>query len=461
MALSNRDKNLIEAFWQSCQFDSVPETVQYVRGEDVYYTHKYAFLIKPAADADKATMKQGELYPYIKSKPLKTIKDITRCDPSVCLSGDGIEIPDIRQLKDTEFLVTKAGTGGSQASFLYFLRDKPSHKEVTGGVNLEGSSLSMLPMRPYTFKEETMGGNYDGCTFELHVFFPLNAPIVVIRGDVVRLYCMTCTDFKDILYKPVLVNGSYFKLDGWRHSQTPGSSTYQYFKKLKGKETMNLPKLGSPIKAGAKPTAPAQTVTPPADATPLEQAAAETPVAPPVRPLPKRRLAPTPAPAPKVVPAPEPAGTPEDSVTVEELQQRQAEEPQVETFEQPINAMEQPMEDPAEPVTVAEEQTDIPKDRVTQPDREMTQAEYAALKKRTRKPAPVVPVGFDFGPVLEYTGSALPEDLTADQIEAEIRSLRDLIINAGRRMCNLTFAMRKTGSASEAKLKALADLLGK
>lgn len=456
MALSNRDKNLIEAFLRSCRYETVPDSSMYLHADDVYCLHKYAFLIRPADDKDKASMKPDKLYPAVGFQGVKQITDLTRCDPSISVSNDGVEIPDIRHMKDTEFLITKAGTGGSQASFLYFLQDKPTHKEVTGGVNIEGSSLSVLPMRPYTFRAETMDGNYDGCTFELHVFFPLNAPIVAIKGDVVRLYCATCTDFKDILYKPVLVNGSYYKLDGWRHSQTPGSSTYQYFKKLKGKEIMNLPKLGSPIK-NAKPTPPAQTVAPPADTTPLEAAAAEAPAAPPVRPLPKRRPAPAPAPAP----APEPAGAPGDSVTVEELQQRQAEEPQVETFEQPVNAMEQPMEDPAEPVTVAEEQTDIPKAQATQPDREMTQAEYAALKKRTRKPAPVVPVGFDFGPVLEYTGSALPEDLTADQIEAEARSLRDLGINVQRRLTNLLFAMRKTGSASEAKLKALSELLGK
>ena len=468
MALSNRDKNLIEAFTQSCRYETIKETAQFLLGEDVYHIHKYAFLIRPATEHDKATMKQGELYPYIENKPIKMVKDITRCDPAICTSTDGIELPDIRQMKDIEFLITRPGTGGSQASFLYFMQDAGEYKEVTGGVNLEGSSLTVLPMRPYAFKKETMGGNYDGCTFELRVFFPLPAPIVVITGDVVRLHCVTSTDFKNVLFKPVHVNGAYYKLDGWKVGQTSGSSTYQYFKKMKGKETMNLPKLGSPLKT-TKPVMPSQNVTPPADAIPLDQAA-EEPVVPPVRPLPKRRPT-TPAAAhvaaapaapvvPKATPAPQPAGTPEDSVTVEELQQHQAEEPQVETFEQPVNAMEQPV-DPAEPATAEEEQTDIPKARVTQPDREMTQAEYAAFKKRTRKPAPVVPVGFDFGPVLEYTGSALPEDLTADQIEAEIRALRDLVINAGRRMCNLTFAMRKTGNASEAKLKALADILGK
>ena len=299
-----------------------------------------------------------------------------------------------------------------------------------------------------------VGGNYDGCTFELRVFLPLPAPIVVITGDVVRFHCVTSTDFKNVLFKPVHVNGAYYKLDGWKVGPTSGSSTYQYFKKMKGKETMNLPKLGSPLKT-TKPVMPSQNVTPPADAIPLDQAA-EEPAVPPVRPLPKRR--PTAPAVPKATPAPQPVGTPEDSVTVEELQQQhQAEEPQVETFEQPINAMEQPMGE-AQPAPGAMI-NDVPADPAE--PREMTQAEYAALKKRTRKPAPVVPVGFDFGPVLEYTGSALPEDLTADQIEAEIRSLRDLVINAGRRMCNLTFAMRKTGSASEAKLKALADLLGK
>ena len=450
MALSNRDKNLIEAFWQSCQFDSVPDTAQFWRGGDAYYMHRFAFLIKPAEDAEKATMTEGTLYPYIKTKPLKAIKDITRCDPSVSLSGDGVTIPDIRTMQETEFIATKANTGGAQDPFLYFLKDAGTHKFVIDFCNLQGSSLSMLPMRPYKFKKETMAGNYDGCTFHLHVFLPLNAPIVVIHGDVVRLYCMTDANFKDILYKPVLLQNGYYKLDGWRHSDTPGSSSYQYFKKLKGKDTMNLPKLGSPLKNNKPATAPAA----PAQSPTLEEAAAE-PAVPPVRALPKRRPAPAPA------PAPEPAGAPGDSVTVEELQQRQAKEPQVETFEQPINAMEQPMEDPAEPVTVAEEQTDIPKDRVTQPDREMTQAEYAALKKRTRKPAPVAPIGFDFGPVIEYTGSALPEDLTADQIEAEARSLRDLGINIQRRQANLIFAMRKTGSAAEAKLKALSDLIGK
>ena len=101
---------------------------------------------------------------------------------------------------------------------------------------------------------------------------------------------------------------------------------------------MNLPKLGSPLKKNKPATAPAA----PAQSHTLEEAAAE-PAVPPVRALPKRRPAPVQPPAPKVVPAPELAGTPEDSVTVEELQQRQAEEPQVETFEQPINAMEQPM----------------------------------------------------------------------------------------------------------------------
>ena len=202
---------------------------------------------------------------------------------------------------------------------------------------------------------------------------------------------------------------------------------------------MNLPKLGSPLKNNKPATAPAPAA--PAQSPTLEEAAAE-PAVPPVRALPKRRPAPAPA------PVPEPAGAPGDSVTVEELQQRQAEEPQVETFEQPINAMEQPV-DPAEPAT-AEEEHCGPSD-----------AEYVALKKRTRKPAPVVPVGFDFGPVIEYTGSALPEDLTADQIEAEARSLRDLGINIQRRQANLIFAMRKTGSAAEAKLKALSDLIGK
>ena len=460
MALSNRDKNLIDAFTQSCRYDTIKETAQFLLGEDVYYIHKYAFLIRPATEHDKATMKQGELYPYIENKPLKMVKDITRCDPAICMSTDGIELPDVRQMKGIEFLITRPGTGGSQASFLYFMRDAGDYKEVTGGVNLEGSSLTMLPMRPYSFKKETMTGNYDGCTFELRVFLPLPAPIVVITGDVVRFHCVTATDFKDVLFKPVHVNGGYYKLDGWKVGPTSGSSTYQYFKKMKGKETMNLPKLGSPLK-NTKPAMPSQPVTPPADAIPLDQAA-EEPVGPPVRPLPKRRpVAPAAAPAttviPKATPAPAPqvAGTPGDTVTVEELQQRQQpEEPQVETLDQPVNVMGEPEDNEQLPPPPAE--VTVPEDPAE--TREMTQAE---AKKRTRKPAPVVPVGFDFGPVLEYTGSALPEELTADQIEAEIRSLRDLVINAGRRMCNLTFAMRKTGAASEAKLKALAELIGK
>ena len=156
MSLSNRDKNLVEAFQLSCRYETVPDSSMYLHAEDVYYLHKYAFLIRPADDQDKATMQPDRLYPAVDFQGIKRITDLTRCDPSISLSSDGIEIPDIRRMKGTEFLITKAGTGGSQASFLYFLQDKPTHKEVTGGVNIEGSSLSILPMRPYTFRSESL-----------------------------------------------------------------------------------------------------------------------------------------------------------------------------------------------------------------------------------------------------------------------------------------------------------------
>ena len=440
--LTLKDKNLIAAFRISCNDERIKETVKYIHDGTFYAIHRLAFLTREATEEDKDQMKVNELYPYLDGKPIKTVKDITKCDPLKCLTHDYVKIPNIKTLADQELLFTKASTGGKAEPYMYILKTCDGYKKAVKGLDISKSSLNLLPMRIYRFWKETLNGNYDDCVHELHVFLPLNAPIVIIRGDAVRLHLIMNAGMPDIVQPPIQVGDNFYKLDSWKEDkETSSLSTYQYFKRLKGKD-MNLPKLASPLKnvntEAEAPAAPEQAV---------ETTGAESvkPAAP-VRALPKRKT--VAAPAPKAVPAPEPAGTPEDSVTVEELQQRQVKEPQVESFDQPINAMEQPMD----------EQLPPPPAEITIPEPE---AAKEPEKKRTRKAAPVVPVGFDFAPVIEYTGSALPEDLTADQIEAEIRALRDLVINSGRRMCNLTFAMRKTGAASEAKLKALADLIGK
>lgn len=443
--LTLKDKNLIAAFRISCNDAGIKETVKYIHDGTFYAIHRLAFLTREATEEDKDQMKVNELYPYLDGKPIKTVKDITKCDPLKCLTHDYIKIPNIKTLADQELLFTKAGTGGKSEPYMYILKVCDGYKKAVKGLDISKSSLSMLPMRIYGFWKATLNGNYDDCVQELHVFLPLNAPIVVIRGDAVRLHLIMNAGMRDIVQPPIQVGDNYYKLDSWKENkETPSLSTFQYLKRLKGKD-MNLPKLASPLKhvntEAETPAAPEQV------AETQETVADPGKPAAPVRALPKRKT--VAAPAPKTVPAPEPAGAPGDSVTVEELKQQKTVEPQVESFDQPVNAMEQPVDN---------EQLTPPPAEVTIPESETAKEPE---KKRTRKPAPVVPVGFDFAPVIEYTGSALPEDLTADQIEAEIRSLRDLVINAGRRMCNLTFAMRKTGAASEAKLKALADLIGK
>ena len=198
---------------------------------------------------------------------------------------------------------------------------------------------------------------------------------------------------------------------------------------------MDLP---NPLK---KPVAPpaAAPVVPPAEPLPTNRAAVSIEDVPAVKPMPRpgRKVA-------KPAPAPEPA-----------------EDPQVESFEEPVNATEQPMDDAPKGETDRNGYTApaVPQDGTGgQPESDMP----AEPKKRTRTKAPTKQVGFDFSAVQEYLGSTIdPATADADAALQEIKTLRDIGILAFRRMANLTNVVKDASSASDAKLKQLAEILGK
>lgn len=451
-----KDLLLQQVMHKSMDHESIPDAACYIHDGTMYVLNRLMFLCRTPTQEEKAGLRPDVAYAYDCSRklPVKTVKDMNKTDPSVCLSHDGSNITSIyKEFVHSEFLICKQGSVTDMDCILE-LADNDKCKDVVRLLLInQNSSLSMLPLRPYSFHHELLPDEFPDCQVGIHVFLPTGSPVMVVTGETSRLVCMLNANFNP-LYPPIRLNGKLYRLDGWKQVNGAGLSSFSRFTKLKQKEikTMDLP---NPLKKPVAPPAEAP-VEPPAEPLPTNRAVSIEDV-PPVKPMPRpsRKVA-------KPVPAPEPAGCPGDTVTVEELKQSVRKEPQVETFEQPINAMEQPMEDPAEPVTVAEEQTDIPKDRVTQPDREMTQAEYAALKKRTRTKAPTKQVGFDFTTVQEYLGSSI-DPATADPEAAlqEIKTLRDIGILAFRRMVNLTNVVKDASSASDAKLKQLAEILGK
>lgn len=452
--VDSNDLLLQQVMHDSMYNESIPDAACYIHEGTMYVLNRLMFLCRPPTQEEKAGRQPEVAYAYDCSRelPIKAVKDMNKTDPSVCLSSDGVDICDIyKELIHSEFLICKKGSMVDDNCILV-LADNGKCKDVVNVIPLrEGSSLLMLPLRPYSFHHQLLPSLFEDCEISLHVFLPGCAPVMVVTGDMSRLVCMLNANFNP-LYPPIRMNGKLYRLDGWKQVNGSGLSSFSRFTKLKQKEikSMDLP---NPLKKPVAPPAEAP-VEPPAEPLPTRAVSIED--VPPVKPMPRpgRKVA-------RPVPAPEPAGSPGDSVTVEELKQSVRKEPQVETFDQPVNATEQPM-DPAEPVTGEEEQCDIPKSQATQPDREMTQAEYAALRKRTRTKAPTKQVGFDFTAVQEYLGSSIdPATADADVALQEIKTLRDIGILAFRRMVNLTNVVKDASSASDAKLKALAEILGK
>lgn len=434
--LTKKDQRLVELFRKTVNYPDIKKAAHYLHQGKVYDLCGWMFLVRPPSPSEEHVMKPDTLYPYTGSTnklAISEIREFHKLDPAVSLSQDPVVINGLwPAIQDNEFMVCKEKTIGACPNALLLLEDDNEGKtrKISRLAELgSSSSLLALPLRTYTFRTKyDLPAWLDEYKLSLRVFFPNCCPVLVALGDATVLVCVLGITANP-LYPPIGYNGHFYQLDGWKEDVRAFSRA----RKLKPKELkMNLPK---PF---TKPAAPPESATVEAPAEPLPSNTADAhvedvqaenvtnvPEAPVKKPTLKRS-------APKVtVPAPAPVQEPEE--TAEEP----AGEPMGETTKDGYTAP------PASQINT-EPGPDAP-----------------AEKRRTRKAAPVVPVGFDFAPVIEYTGSALPEELTADQIEAEARSLRDLGINIQRRQANLLFAMRKCGSASDAKLKALAELLGK
>ena len=441
--LTKKDQRLVELFRKTVNNPDIKKAAHYLHQGRVYDLCGWMFLVRPPTPAEEHAMKPDTLYPYTGSTnklEISEIREFNKLDPAVSLSPDPVPLDGLwPAVRDKEFLVCKEKTIGTCPSALLILEsdNDGSTRKINRMAALDsGSSLLALPLKTYSFwTKYDIPDWISDYKLSLRVFFPNCCPVLTVLGDAAILVCILGIHTNP-LYPPIGYNGHFYKLDGWKAD----TKSFSRARKLKPKELkMNLPK---PFNKPVAPPASAP-VEPPADPIPnntadahVEDVQAENVTNVPDAGTKKPSLRRS---APKVV-VPPPAPQEPEAPAVEP----EAEEPAGEMDKDGYTA-------PA-----------VLQDGATEPDRgDMTQAEAAALKKRTRKAAPVVPVGFDFAPVIEYTGSALPEDLTADQIEAEARSLRDLGINIQRRQANLLFAMRKTGSASDAKLKALAELLGK
>lgn len=458
--LTKKDQRLVELFRKTVNYPDIKKAAHYLHQGKVYDLCGWMFLVRPPSPSEEHVMKPDTLYPYTGSTnklAISEIREFHKLDPAVSLSQDPVVINGLwPAIQDNEFMVCKEKTIGACPNALLLLEDDNEGKtrKISRLAELgSSSSLLALPLRTYTFRTKyDLPAWLDEYKLSLRVFFPNCCPVLVALGDATVLVCVLGITANP-LYPPIGYNGHFYQLDGWKED----ARAFSRARKLKPKELkMNLPK---PF---TKPAAPPESATVEAPAEPLPSNTADAhvedvqaenvtnvPEAPVKKPTLKRS-------APKVtVPAPKPAPEPQAEKlqeAVDVLTERESRE-----IIKAENAACAPVD--------AEPMGETTKDGYTAPPASQINTEPGpdapAEKRRTRKAAPVVPVGFDFAPVIEYTGSALPEDLTADQIEAEARSLRDLGINIQRRQANLLFAMRKCGSASDAKLKALAELLGK
>lgn len=444
--LTKNDNFLMSVFANSVNDPDITEAAHYMHGGLVYDSHKWMYISRPPSHKEEHTMKPDVIYPYVcsgKNLMIKEVRDMNKSDPAVSHSPDFVDITSCwSDVFDKDFLICKAGSMGGCPNSLMILENDGDTKKICRYAELpETSSLLTLPLRPWSFHtKHPLPKDFGACKVTLRMFLPSCWPILVVQADMATLTC-TLRAVPEPLYPYIGYNGHFYMLDGWKTAKYK-LPTFSRIRKLKPKELkMKLP---SPLPKPAAPPAVAPVEQP---GEPLDMnvgTVVPKDEVPPVKPLTRTRKAATPPPPP-------------------------AEEPQVEDFEVAKDIMDtaaEAAETVVEAVAEAEEPMgETTKDGYTAPPASKINTEPGpdapAEKKRTRKAAPVVPVGFDFGPVLEYTGSALPEDLSAEQIESEIRSLRDLGVNVNRRMANLTFAMRKCNSASDAKLKALAELLNK
>ena len=78
----------------------------------------------------------------------------------------------------------------------------------------------------------------------------------------------------------------------------------------------------------------------------------------------------------------------------------------------------------------------------------------AAQQKRTRKKAEITRVQ-DLTKIIEQLGGTVPEDMTLEDAQKEIRQLRDLLTVASRRIANVSLAYIEKNAGAEAKLAAI------
>lgn len=429
---TEKDDKLLQAWHIRCSMLPSNEPVAvYVHGGNLYCVHRYSYIVKPASDEDLEKYEAGKVYAYETGRPIKQIRDVTKADPAVSHSRDGIDITgQLFYMRNKTLIFTQKGQFAPGTAGMLVLKEGQQYGVIERWQELSlSSSMLLLPLRPYRFHSSHINGGMDDCKLELRVYLPIPAPILTVTADTVTaVYMMDANFVTDSPqgYPPMLWNKKYYQLDGWKAVKDgPGVSTFSRLVKLKGKDIIQM-KLPSPVNAGA---ASEQPTPPPAKGT--------------IAPLPTPRKPKLPPPSPAPAPAPAPA----------------AEDPQVESFDAPVNATEQPVE--------YEPKGETDRNGYTAPavqqDGSGGQPESdspAEPKKRTRTKAPTKQVGFDFTAVQEYLGSSIdPATADADAALQEIKTLRDIGILAFRRMANLTNVVKDASSASDTKLKQLAALL--
>ena len=95
---------------------------------------------------------------------------------------------------------------------------------------------------------------------------------------------------------------------------------------------------------------------------------------------------------------------------------------------------------------------EVKKESVAAAKEEAPVKEEAAVEvKRTRKKAEVTKVQ-DLTKIIEQLGGAVPDGMSSEDVQREIRQLRDLILAASRRMANVSLGSIEKNSAAAAKL---------
>ena len=399
--------------------------ILYAEGDAVYVLYLCgSCVMMTMPENGDMSMPVGVPQPYSDTVPLKQVTVPQNTLPEVALSKDHIVPPDDLFQEDWYFApVQKSDIG--PAGFYYFKNDRRMELRSIQPYKQDSSLFTMLSglysVQPAIRTRLASSGipleNFHPC---LYKYITANMPVLAFSAETTILYLAPlmnrASGESDALYHNIVNT-----LDMKRFLQFEGldPETQRYKRLKKGKVMKQMLSTPAALKRPAAaavpkpaPAAPAA-VPKPAPAAP----AAEPNVAEPssdeimkdMNPANTGAINPTPV-DPADVPigtvivdnqmgnalGVNPAGSPGDSVTVEQYQQE--------------HMAAQPAEEPA---------------------------------KRTRAKKTVATEAFDYKGATEYMASAVPEDISLDDAEAEICALRDLMIVATRRQTNLAKAIRR------------------